>query len=59
MEHSKQYAKVKYYYEQGDWKKFMVYNIVAKKWITAEEYEEITGEPYVNPKPAAETEAEP
>ena len=31
MAHSKKYAKVKYYYEQGYWKKFMVYNIVG--WI--------------------------
>lgn len=50
MAHSKKYAKVKYYYEQGYWKKFMVYNIVAKKWITAKEYEEITGDPYVTPE---------
>lgn len=50
MAHSKKYAKVKYYYEQGYWKKFMVYNIVGKKWITAEEYEEITGDPYGAPE---------
>lgn len=46
MAHSKKYAKVKYYYEQGYWEKFMVYNIVGKNWITTKEYEEITGEPY-------------
>lgn len=57
--HSKMFTKIKYYYEEGFWKKFMVYNVVAKNAITPEEYEEITGEPYVNPKPAAETEAEP
>ena len=46
--HSKNFAKVKYYYEEGFWKKFMVRNVVGK-WITPEEYEEITGEPYVAP----------
>lgn len=56
MAHSKHYAKVKYYYEQGYWKKFMVYNIVGKNWITPEEYEEITGEPYVKPQPPVEQE---
>ena len=28
----------------------MVYNVVAKNAITPEEYEEITGEPYVAPE---------
>lgn len=48
--HSKMFAKIKYYYEEGFWKKFMVYNVVAKNAITPEEYEEITGEPYVAPE---------
>lgn len=43
--HSKNYEKVKRYYEQGLWTKEMVYNVVGR-WITPEEYEEITGEPY-------------
>lgn len=50
MEHSKHFEKVKYYYEEGFWNKRMVYNVVAKGWITPEEYEEITGEPYVAPE---------
>lgn len=29
MAHSKKYAKVKYYYEQGYWKKFMVQQFTA------------------------------
>jgi len=44
--HSKNFEKVKRYYDNGFWKKFMVYNIVAKGWITAAEYKEITGEEY-------------
>lgn len=47
MTHSKMFAKVKYYYEEGFWKKFMVYNVVAKGVITPNEYEEITGGKYV------------
>jgi len=43
--HSKNYDKVKNYYDTGRWNKQMVYNVVGK-WITPEEYEEITGEPY-------------
>ena len=44
-EHSKNYEKVKKYYDEGTWSITRVYNAVGK-WITAEEYEEITGEPY-------------
>ena len=40
------FEKVKSYYERGLWTKAMVYNVVGK-WITAEEYEAITGEPYI------------
>lgn len=46
MEHSKNYEKVKRYYDNGLWTKNMVANAVKKGWITAEEYQEITGEPY-------------
>lgn len=46
MEHSKHFEKVKYYYEEGFWNIRMVYNVVAKGWITPEEYEVITGEKY-------------
>lgn len=45
VKHSKNFNKVKKYYDNGLWNKEMVYNVVGK-WITAEEYEEITGEPY-------------
>lgn len=44
--HSQKFYKVKKYYESGLWTKSMVRNAVVKNWITAEEYEEITGEPY-------------
>lgn len=43
---SKNYQKVKRYYDQGRWNKGMVYDAVGR-WITAEEYELITGEPYI------------
>lgn len=45
MAYSKNYAKVKGYYDKGLWNKTRVYNVVGK-WITAEEYKEITGEEY-------------
>ena len=43
---SKKFATVKAAYERGSWKKAMVRNAVVKGWITAAEYEEITGEAY-------------
>ena len=43
--HSKNFEKVKKYYDNGLWSKAKVHNAVGK-WITAEEYEEITGEPF-------------
>ena len=45
MEHSKNFEKVKGYYESGLWNKERARNAVGK-WITAEEYAEIVGEPY-------------
>lgn len=45
MEHSKKYEDLKEYYENGYWSKRMLGEAVGK-WITAVEYEEITGEPY-------------
>lgn len=49
--HSKKFAKVKKYYDLGVWDKSRVWNMVthpeSKPWITPDEYEEITGEPYV------------
>ena len=43
---SAKFEKVKGYYEKGLWNKVMVRNAVVKNWITAEEYELITGEAY-------------
>lgn len=52
-EHSPKFEKVKAYYElwiatdgEKGWSPKMVANAVVKGWITAEEYEEIIGEPY-------------
>ena len=42
MEHSKNFEKVKGYYHRGMWSLQRVANAVGK-WITAEEFEEITG----------------
>lgn len=44
-EHSENYEKVKRYYSDGLWSRERICNAVGK-WITAAEYEEITGEPY-------------
>ncbi len=40
------FDRVKIYYDKGLWSKERVYNVVGKV-ITAEEYEEITGWPYI------------
>ena len=45
VEHSKNFDKVKTYYDNGIWDKTRVYNAVGR-WITPDEYEEITGEVY-------------
>lgn len=45
---SKNYEKIKSYYENGLWSKERVHNVVGKpSGITPEEYEHITGEEYV------------
>lgn len=48
--HSKNFAKVKKYYNAGVWNEARVRNAVthptSNPWITPEEYEEITGQPY-------------
>jgi len=53
MAHSKNFEKVKRFYSMGIWGKIRVANAVthpaSKPWITAAEYEEITGEPYTAP----------
>lgn len=43
---SPKFEKVKRYYDSNLWNKAMVKNAVVKGWITAEEYQIITGEPY-------------
>lgn len=40
------FERIKKWYEQGLWTKAMVRNAVRKGKITAEQYEEIVGEPY-------------
>ena len=46
MEHSKNFEKVKGYYDMGLWSKAKARSAVTKGWITADEYKEITGENY-------------
>lgn len=43
--HSKNFEKVKNYYERGLWSINRVHAVVGK-WITSDEYEEITGQKY-------------
>lgn len=43
---SPKFNRVKGYYDSGLWNAKMVANAVKKGWITAEEYQLITGEPY-------------
>lgn len=43
---SKYYAIVKRNYDNGFWSIDKVRDAVAKKWITADEFREITGEVY-------------
>lgn len=45
-EHSEKFQMIKDFYDRGQWKKKAVKNVVNRGWITAEEYEEIVGEPY-------------
>ena len=44
--HSPNFLLVKGYYDTGMWRKKAVRNAVVRGWITAEEFEEITGEVY-------------
>lgn len=46
MEHSKNYEKVKNYYDKGLWSVERVRQAVVKGWITEAEFAEITGEEY-------------
>lgn len=50
--------KVSGYYEDETWDKGMVWDAVAK-WITAEDYEEITGEVFPPYRPEPEEEPDP
>lgn len=45
-DHSKNFERYKAWYDAGMWNKGMLYNVAAKGKITAEEYEEITGEAF-------------
>ena len=45
-EHSPNYKDIKEFYDHGLWSKARVHKAVVCGWITSEEYEEITGEPY-------------
>lgn len=45
--HSPRFEEVKGYYDAGLWKKKAVRKAVERGWITAAEYEEITGEVYL------------
>ena len=42
--------KIKDFYDAGLWTAGMVANAVVKGRITAEEYAEITGQPYITPE---------
>lgn len=46
MEHSKNYQKVKRYYDLKMWDETRVRNAVRMGWVTEEEYREITGREY-------------
>lgn len=48
---SKNYEKVKNYYDKGLWNENRVYHAVDK-WITPEEYEQITGKVYTEEEDA-------
>lgn len=43
---SKKFEMVKAYYDEGRWSKKRVHDAVGKGWITPEEYQLITGDPY-------------
>ncbi len=45
MAHSKNYEKVKKFDKMGIWSEKMAWNAVGK-WITPDEYKEITGKDY-------------
>lgn len=46
MSYSKNYQKVKTFFNMNVWSEERVRNAVVKKWITEEEFKEITGVDY-------------
>lgn len=46
MANSKNYSKVKHWYDMKMWNESRVRDAVEKKWITAAEFKEITGKEY-------------
>ena len=44
--HSKKYELIKNYYDSGLWDINRVRAVTEHGWITAEEFEEITGQPF-------------
>lgn len=46
MEHSKNYEKVKRWFDMNMWDEVRVRNAVAMNWITEAEYKEIVGSAY-------------
>lgn len=46
MEHSKNYDKVKRFYDMKMWDETKVRNAVRMNWITTDEFKEITGKDY-------------
>ena len=45
--YSPKFDMVKHYFDIGFWDEEWVRNAVVKSWITADEYMEITGQPYL------------
>ena len=44
--HSKNFEKVKKFYDDGIWSESRVHDAVTQKWITAAEFKEITGKTF-------------
>ena len=49
---SRKYDTVKKWYDIGAWNITMCSNAVVKKWITSDEFKEITGKEYVHSEEA-------
>lgn len=48
------FSSIKYFYDKGLWTKKQVHDVVAVGRITPEQYEDITGDPYVADAPPNE-----